>query len=90
MSEPEARPTEPGDGQHADEVVDARGLSCPMPVLELAKAIGRVEVGTRVRLLATDPTAKVDVPIWCRMQRQRLHSQALDDNVWRFEVERVR
>jgi len=90
MSEPEARPIEPVDGHHAEEVVDARGLSCPMPVLELAKAIGRVEVGARVRLLATDPTAKVDVPIWCRMQRQRLHSQELDDNVWRFEVERVR
>ena len=73
-----------------DRVVDARGLACPMPVLELAKAIDAVEVGGRVRLLATDPAAKVDVPVWCRMQRQRLRSHHLDDHVWWFEVERSR
>lgn len=73
-----------------DAVVDARGLSCPMPVLELAKAIEQVDVGGRVRLLATDPAAKVDVPVWCRMQRQALRSQDLDEHVWRFEVERLR
>ena len=71
-------------------VVDARGLSCPMPVIELAKAVEAHPVGTRLRLLATDPTAKVDVPVWCRMQRQLLHAQYLDEHVWRFEVERVR
>jgi TusA-related sulfurtransferase len=71
-------------------VVDATGLSCPMPVIELAKAVREVDVGTVVRLLATDPAAKVDVPVWCRMQRQRLRSQAELDGVWRFEVQRVR
>jgi TusA-related sulfurtransferase len=71
-------------------VVDATGLSCPMPVIELAKAVREVEVGTVVRLLATDPAAKVDVPVWCRMQRQRLRWQGEVDGVWRFEVERVR
>jgi tRNA 2-thiouridine synthesizing protein A len=79
----------PADGA-VDRTVDARGLSCPMPVLELAKAIDQVAVGRRVHLLATDPAAKVDVPIWCRMQRQRLHRQELDEQVWHFEVERTR
>lgn len=102
MSQHPARPDEarPGEGQpetagpddvaadDVDQVIDARGLSCPMPVLELAKAIDAVEIGGRVRLLATDPAAKVDVPVWCRMQRQRLRSHHLDDHVWHFEVER--
>jgi TusA-related sulfurtransferase len=70
--------------------VDATGLSCPMPVIELAKAIRDVEVGERVRLLATDPAAKVDVPVWCRMQRQQLVRQEEADGVWRFDVDRVR
>ena len=70
--------------------IDARGLSCPMPVIELAKAIQTVEVGDAVRLLATDPAAKVDVPVWCRMQRQRLRSLGDDDGVSRFVVERLR
>jgi TusA-related sulfurtransferase len=71
-------------------VVDATGLSCPMPVIELAKAVRDLEVGQAVRLLATDPAAKVDVPVWCRMQRQRLRTQDERDGVWRFEVERLR
>jgi tRNA 2-thiouridine synthesizing protein A len=70
--------------------VDATGLSCPMPVIELAKAVRDLELGQVVRLLATDPAAKVDVPVWCRMQRQRLRTQDEHDGVWRFEVERLR
>jgi tRNA 2-thiouridine synthesizing protein A len=78
------------DTRDVAAVVDATGLSCPMPVIELAKAVRDVELGDVVRLLATDPTAKVDVPVWCRMQRQALRSQDEVDGVWRFEVERVR
>ena len=73
-----------------DAEVDATGLSCPMPVIELAKAIQTIEIGGCVRLLATDPAAKVDVPVWCRMQRQRLRSQQDADGAWAFVVERLR
>ena len=70
--------------------VDARGLSCPMPVIELAKAIEAVEVGELVRLTATDPATRVDVPVWCRMQGHRLHAQRETEGVVSFEIERAR
>lgn len=72
--------------------VDATGMTCPMPVIELSQAIEGVEVGARVRLLATDPTARVDVPVWCRMRRHRLLTLEEDDEegVLRFLVERLR
>jgi tRNA 2-thiouridine synthesizing protein A len=82
-----------GDGSDVPVIateVDATGLSCPMPVIELAKAIREVAVGERVRLLATDPAAKVDVPVWCRMQRQQLVRQEEAVGVWTFDVDRVR
>jgi tRNA 2-thiouridine synthesizing protein A len=69
--------------------VDATGLACPMPVIELSRAIEEVEVGSVVELLATDPAAGVDVPVWCRMRRQKLHRREELDGVWHFEVERV-
>jgi TusA-related sulfurtransferase len=73
-----------------DELVDASGLACPLPVIELARAVERVPVGGRVRLLATDPAARVDVPVWCRMQRHRLHEHEQDENgLHRFLVERA-
>ena len=68
--------------------VDATGLTCPMPVIELSTAIEQVAVGEQVRLLATDPTARVDVPVWCRMRRHRLVSLDEHDSALRFLVER--
>ena len=60
-----------------------------MPVIELSQAVERVEVGEVVRLLATDPTARVDVPVWCRMRRHRLLALEEDEHLLRFLVERV-
>ena len=71
-------------------VVDAIGLPCPQPVIELARAVEGLAIGQRVVLLATDPAAKVDVPVWCRLKRQTLCDQSVDDEgVWRFVVERT-
>lgn len=70
--------------------VDARGLACPLPVIELAKAVRAAEVGATVRLFATDPAAEVDIPVWCRMQRHRLAgSTTTDDGTLVFDVEKA-
>ena len=43
-------------------VVDARGHRCPVPTLRLRRALAEAPVGARVRLLADDPMARIDVP----------------------------
>jgi tRNA 2-thiouridine synthesizing protein A len=84
-------PVEPADGDEVATEVDARGLACPIPVIELARAVEAQTVGALVRLLATDPAAKVDVPVWCRMQRQGLRAATeADDGSWVFLVEKLR
>ena len=70
--------------------VDATGLSCPMPVIELAKAVAGLEVGQVVGLTATDPAAQVDVPVWCRMQRHALLEARKAEGAWRFLIRRAR
>ena len=55
--------------------VDCLGLSCPIPVVRLAKAVAAVEVGEVVELLADDPGARVDIPVWCRLKGQELLAQ---------------
>ena len=55
-------------------IVDARGKRCPVPVIELAKAVPTVAVGDVVEVLADDPAARVDIPVWCRMKGQTLLS----------------
>jgi tRNA 2-thiouridine synthesizing protein A len=43
-------------------VVDARGHRCPVPTLKLRKALAAAPAGARLRLLADDPLARIDVP----------------------------
>jgi tRNA 2-thiouridine synthesizing protein A len=46
-----------------DEIlVDARGHRCPVPTLRLRRALAEAPPGARVRLLADDPMARIDVP----------------------------
>ena len=46
----------------AETVIDARGHRCPVPTLRLRKAMAAAQGGGRVRLLADDPMARIDVP----------------------------
>jgi tRNA 2-thiouridine synthesizing protein A len=46
--------------------VDARGLKCPLPVLKMEKQLAGLGSGSTLVVLATDPMAKVDIPLHCR------------------------
>ncbi|HZZ37372.1 MAG TPA: sulfurtransferase TusA family protein [Caulobacteraceae bacterium] len=43
-------------------LIDARGFHCPVPTLKLRRVLERAPAGARVRLLADDPMARIDVP----------------------------
>jgi len=43
-------------------LIDARGHRCPVPTLRLRRALQEAPPGARVRLLADDPMARIDVP----------------------------
>lgn len=43
-------------------LIDARGHRCPVPTLRLRRALEAAPPGTRVRLLADDPMARIDIP----------------------------
>jgi len=49
----------------AAEVVDARAMACPGPLLEAKKSIGGVKVGEVLEIWSGDPGTKEDMPRWC-------------------------
>ena len=49
-----------------DIVVDARGKSCPMPVVMARKGIQSLSAGQVMALEATDPGSCRDIPAWAR------------------------
>jgi tRNA 2-thiouridine synthesizing protein A len=50
----------------AANVVDARGVSCPGPLLEAKKGMGHVQVGQILEILSNDPGSKDDIPKWAK------------------------
>lgn len=70
-------------------VVDSLGKACPMPIIDLAKAIVDVPVGGELIVLADDPGAKVDIPVWCRMKDQEFVGMEPADVGWAFRVRRL-
>ena len=56
--------------------LDCVGRPCPVPVIELARALPKVEVGGLVRVLSDDPAARLDLPAWCRMRSQEYLGEA--------------
>jgi tRNA 2-thiouridine synthesizing protein A len=52
--------------------VDARGQSCPGPLVTLAKALKESARGDLLELLATDPGSRSDVPSWATISGNEL------------------
>ena len=50
----------------ADKVVDARGTSCPGPLLAAKRSIAEVKVGGIMEILSSDAGTKRDVPLWAK------------------------
>lgn len=48
----------------SDKIVDARGSSCPGPLLEAKKGIGKVSVGQIIEIQSNDQGTKKDIPAW--------------------------
>lgn len=67
-------------------IVDARGLICPFPVVELGRAAARQPPGSSLTLLADDPVALTDVPAWCRMRSAALERITEHDGYWVFDI----
>ena len=45
--------------------LDAKGLSCPMPLLRTKKEIGKIASGEILQIDGTDPGSRNDIPGWC-------------------------
>jgi tRNA 2-thiouridine synthesizing protein A len=49
----------------SDRVEDFRGQLCPMPIVNMARVIKKMEAGQVLELWADDDGAHADVPAWC-------------------------
>lgn len=70
----------------SDAQLDARGLMCPMPIVQLAKKVKEMKSGQILELWADDVGAKEDVPAWCNRTGNQLVEQNQDGKVLKFFI----
>jgi tRNA 2-thiouridine synthesizing protein A len=69
--------------------VDARGQSCPGPLVSLARVLKEADRGAVFELLATDPGSRSDVPAWSRLTGNELLESSEEDGVFRYVVRKA-
>ncbi len=68
----------------ADQVLDAKGLNCPLPILKAKKALKDVPAGGTLEILATDPGAVADFQAFCRTTGNELVEHSEEGGVYKF------
>ncbi len=70
----------------ADQVLDAKGLNCPLPILRAKKALKDMPTGAVLQIIATDPGAVKDFEAFCRTTGNELLSSKTEGNTYTFEI----
>lgn len=73
----------------AEDTVDARGLSCPLPVLRAQKALRDLPPGALLTVLATDPASLKDMPAFCEAAGHVLVARESGADGFRFVIRRA-
>jgi len=76
------------EGITPDETLDCRGLSCPMPLLKVKKALKKLQTGQILEILGTDPGSKKDIPDYAKKQGDEFLGMKDESGYTRFLVKK--
>lgn len=68
--------------------LDCRGMNCPLPILKTKKAIGSIELGQILKMVATDPGSIPDVAAFSRRTGHETVQQTEGDGEYTFWIRR--
>lgn len=73
----------------ADQLLDAKGLNCPLPILKAKKALKDVPSGGTLEIQATDPGAVKDFEAFCRATGNELMESRVDGGTYIFVIKNM-
>lgn len=71
---------------HVAQLVDTRGMLCPMPIVLANKAMKTLQVGEILKVLATDKGAIKDFPAWADDTGNEMVSSGEEDGALVFYI----
>ncbi|WP_139492431.1 sulfurtransferase TusA family protein [Brevibacillus dissolubilis] len=72
----------------SDKLLDAKGLACPMPIVNTKKAMGELESGQVLEIHATDKGAKTDLAAWAKSTGNELLETTEENGVFTFWIKK--
>lgn len=73
---------------HFDTEIDTSGFDCPLPLLKAKQALSTMEIGERLRIIATDRGAFIDIPVYCEISTHTLIDSAETEEQLTFIIEK--
>jgi TusA-related sulfurtransferase len=73
-----------------DRSIDARGMACPGPLMNLIGAIREGEVGEVIEVLSSDEGSKTDIPAWVAKAGHEMVEVVEDAGFARFVIRKAR
>ncbi len=70
------------------EILDTKGLRCPLPVLKAKKAMKALTIGEELTILATDPKSLQDFQAFCGMTGDELTAWSEADGVFTYRLKK--
>jgi TusA-related sulfurtransferase len=68
--------------------LDAKGLSCPLPVVKARLEIDKLSAGDVLEVIATDPGSVADFENWSKMSGHELLESKQDDGVYTYLIKK--
>jgi len=72
----------------AEIKVDCRGQTCPVPLVEVRKALREAAPGDVVEVVGTHPASKKEIPMAVEALKLTLLSVEGLDNDWKIRIQR--
>ena len=69
-----------------DAVLDASGLNCPEPVMMLHQYVRDLKAGGLLKVIATDPSTRRDIPKFCVFLGHELLEQQEEAGTYRYWI----
>ena len=83
-------PSEELKGLKPSKTVDARGTSCPGPLLAAKRAIGEVPVGGILEVLSSDAGTKKDLPLWAKKMGYQYLGALEESGYWKIYIKKTK
>ncbi|PLK59334.1 sulfurtransferase TusA [Candidatus Palibaumannia cicadellinicola] len=68
----------------ANQIIDARGLRCPEPIMILRNTLRNMPEGKMLLIITDDPSTIRDIPSFCLFMEHTLLAQATKQQPYRY------